>query len=231
MRPPARGLASSFPLPRQPVPPLAQTLERYLRSLEVLVTPEELEENPAAGAGVRGARRGGGAAAGPAGAQSRPHGELALGLVGAERVSGEPLTPSPSTPARPSCSPNRTTATGGGSSGLQRSSSQGCWISRLRLISRLCWWSTGGGHPQCMAQYSRLFASCRLPGPKHDGLLLPPPGRRAPTFITVVRNFQFFQLEVYNSDGTPLTVDPAAPAAAACPGAVRGRRTRSRWGC
>ncbi|XP_074873737.1 carnitine O-acetyltransferase-like isoform X2 [Carettochelys insculpta] len=64
-----------------------------------------------------------------------------------------------------------------------------------------------GGHPQCMAQYGRLFASCRLPGPKHDALLLPPVGRRAPTFVTVVRNFQFFRLEVYNSDGTPLTVD------------------------
>ncbi|KAH0630510.1 hypothetical protein JD844_013586 [Phrynosoma platyrhinos] len=63
------------------------------------------------------------------------------------------------------------------------------------------------GHPLCMDQYSRLFASCRLPGPKHDSVLLPPPGRRPPTYITVVRNFQFFQLEVYNSDGTPLTVD------------------------
>ncbi|KAJ6653439.1 hypothetical protein lerEdw1_009192 [Lerista edwardsae] len=63
------------------------------------------------------------------------------------------------------------------------------------------------GYPLCMDQYSRLFASCRLPGPKHDSVLLPPPGRRPPTYITVVRNFQFFQLEVYNSDGTPLTVD------------------------
>uniref|UniRef100_A0ACB8EG26 Uncharacterized protein n=1 Tax=Sphaerodactylus townsendi TaxID=933632 RepID=A0ACB8EG26_9SAUR len=63
------------------------------------------------------------------------------------------------------------------------------------------------GYPLCMDQYSRLFASCRLPGPKHDSVLLPPPGRRPATYITVVRNFQFFQLEVYNSDGTPLTVD------------------------
>lgn len=46
------------------------------------------------------------------------------------------------------------------------------------------------GYPLCMDQYSRLFASCRLPGPKHDSVLLPPPGRRPPTYITVVRNFQ-----------------------------------------
>ncbi|KYO48933.1 carnitine O-acetyltransferase [Alligator mississippiensis] len=64
-----------------------------------------------------------------------------------------------------------------------------------------------GGHPLCMAQYGRVFGACRVPGPKHDGLLLPPPGRRPPTHVTVVRNFQFFEVEVYNSDGTPLTVD------------------------
>uniref|UniRef100_A0A670I5X3 Choline/carnitine acyltransferase domain-containing protein n=1 Tax=Podarcis muralis TaxID=64176 RepID=A0A670I5X3_PODMU len=36
--------ASSFPLPRQPLPSLAETTARYLRSLEPLVSPEELEQ-------------------------------------------------------------------------------------------------------------------------------------------------------------------------------------------
>ncbi|KAL7986422.1 hypothetical protein Chor_011588 [Crotalus horridus] len=62
-------------------------------------------------------------------------------------------------------------------------------------------------HPLSMDCYSRLFASCRLPGRKRDSILLPPPGRKPPNYITVVRNFQFFRLEVYNSDGTPLTID------------------------
>ncbi|KAL8213154.1 UNVERIFIED_CONTAM: hypothetical protein K2H54_061029, partial [Gekko kuhli] len=37
--------ASTFPLPQQPLPPLAQTMARYLRSLEPLVSPEELEQS------------------------------------------------------------------------------------------------------------------------------------------------------------------------------------------
>ncbi|KAJ8366304.1 hypothetical protein AAFF_G00362980 [Aldrovandia affinis] len=40
------------------------------------------------------------------------------------------------------------------------------------------------GEPLCMELFQFLFSSCRIPGPKHD---------------------HFFQLEVYNSDGTPLT--------------------------
>ncbi|MBN3294655.1 CACP acetyltransferase, partial [Polypterus senegalus] len=63
------------------------------------------------------------------------------------------------------------------------------------------------GRPLCMDLYSQIFSSCRIPGPKHDNVLHFALTRRPPTHIIVVRNFQFFQLEVYNSDGTPLTVD------------------------
>ncbi|KAI4902418.1 hypothetical protein NFI96_029431 [Prochilodus magdalenae] len=61
------------------------------------------------------------------------------------------------------------------------------------------------GKPLCMELYPQLFSSCRVPGPKHDHVVHYGRPRRGPTHITVVRNYQFFQLDVYNSDGTPLT--------------------------
>lgn len=61
------------------------------------------------------------------------------------------------------------------------------------------------GQPLCMELYPKLFSSCRIPGPKHDHVIHYGRPRRGPTHITVVRNYQFFQLDVYNSDGTALT--------------------------
>lgn len=61
------------------------------------------------------------------------------------------------------------------------------------------------GNPLCMELFPKLFSSCRIPGPKHDLVVHYGRPRRGPTHITVVRNYQFFQLDVYNSDGTPLT--------------------------
>ncbi|EPY83313.1 carnitine O-acetyltransferase [Camelus ferus] len=43
-----------------------------------------------------------------------------------------------------------------------------------------------GGKPLCMNQYYQILSSCRVPGPKQDS---------------------FFELDVYHSDGTPLTSD------------------------
>ncbi|XP_053190538.1 carnitine O-acetyltransferase b [Scomber japonicus] len=59
--------------------------------------------------------------------------------------------------------------------------------------------------PLCMELYPLLFSSCRIPGPKHDYISHHGNSRRSPTHITVVRNYQFFQLEVYNSDGSRMT--------------------------
>ncbi|XP_061673292.1 carnitine O-acetyltransferase-like isoform X2 [Syngnathoides biaculeatus] len=61
--------------------------------------------------------------------------------------------------------------------------------------------------PLCMDQYYQILSSCRIPGPKRDTVLKQAIGKTPPTHITVVHNFQFFVLDVYNSDGTPLTVD------------------------
>ncbi|ETE64020.1 Carnitine O-acetyltransferase, partial [Ophiophagus hannah] len=44
-----------------------------------------------------------------------------------------------------------------------------------------------GGKPLCMNQYYQILSSCRIPGPKRDSV--------------------FFQLDVYSSDGSPLTTD------------------------
>uniref|UniRef100_A0A8D3DIC4 Choline/carnitine acyltransferase domain-containing protein n=1 Tax=Scophthalmus maximus TaxID=52904 RepID=A0A8D3DIC4_SCOMX len=61
------------------------------------------------------------------------------------------------------------------------------------------------GKPLCMDLYPLLFSSCRIPGPKHDHIAHHGRSRRFPAHITVVRNYQFFQLDVYNSDGSRLT--------------------------
>uniref|UniRef100_A0A674K108 Carnitine O-acetyltransferase-like n=1 Tax=Terrapene triunguis TaxID=2587831 RepID=A0A674K108_9SAUR len=204
--PPSRCLASSFPLPRQPVPPLAQTLERYLRSLEVLVTPEELEE-------TRELVQEFGA---PGGEGERLQAQLERRAARMENWLSDWWVQSAYLESRLPLAVHSSPAV------VLPKQDYSDWRGQLRFAAKLIAGVLDfkakidqqallveyrGGHPQCMAQYSRLFASCRLPGPKHDGLLLPVPGRRAPTFITVVRNFQFFQVEVYNSDGTPLTVD------------------------
>uniref|UniRef100_A0AAX7VDI7 Carnitine O-acetyltransferase n=1 Tax=Astatotilapia calliptera TaxID=8154 RepID=A0AAX7VDI7_ASTCA len=63
------------------------------------------------------------------------------------------------------------------------------------------------GKPLCMDQYYQILSSCRIPGPKRDIVVNHASGKTPPTHITVVHNFQFFVLDVYNSDGTPLTVD------------------------
>ncbi|XP_040180616.1 carnitine O-acetyltransferase isoform X1 [Rana temporaria] len=64
-----------------------------------------------------------------------------------------------------------------------------------------------GGKPLCMNQYCQILSSCRIPGPKRDSVVNYSQAKKPPTHITVVHNFQFFELDVYHSDGTPLTAD------------------------
>ncbi|MEQ2235820.1 hypothetical protein ILYODFUR_006099 [Ilyodon furcidens] len=64
-----------------------------------------------------------------------------------------------------------------------------------------------GGKPLCMNQYYEVLSSCRIPGLKRDSVVNHAKSSQPPRHITVVHNFQFFQLDVYNRDGTPLTAD------------------------
>uniref|UniRef100_A0A8C4GQ15 Carnitine O-acetyltransferase n=1 Tax=Dicentrarchus labrax TaxID=13489 RepID=A0A8C4GQ15_DICLA len=64
-----------------------------------------------------------------------------------------------------------------------------------------------GGKPLCMNQYYEVLSSCRIPGLKRDSIVNHAKSSRPCKHITVVHNFQFFVLDVYNSDGTPLTSD------------------------
>ncbi|XP_028273117.1 carnitine O-acetyltransferase [Parambassis ranga] len=62
-----------------------------------------------------------------------------------------------------------------------------------------------GGKPLCMNQYYEVLSSCRIPGLKRDSVVNH--AKSLPKHITVVHNFQFFVLDVYHSDGSPLTAD------------------------
>ncbi|XP_077777900.1 carnitine O-acetyltransferase-like isoform X2 [Podarcis muralis] len=198
--------ASSFPLPRQPLPSLAETTARYLRSLEPLVSPEELEQTQQllAEFGV------------PGGEGERLQARLQRRADRMENWITDWWVQSAYLESRLPLAVHSSPAV------VLPKQDFNDWKGQLRFAAKLIAGvldfkakidhqtllvEYSRGYPLCMEQYSRIFASCRLPGPKHDSVLLPPPGRRPPTYITVVRNFQFFQLEVYNSDGTPLTVD------------------------
>uniref|UniRef100_A0A8C3ARM1 Carnitine O-acetyltransferase n=1 Tax=Cyclopterus lumpus TaxID=8103 RepID=A0A8C3ARM1_CYCLU len=64
-----------------------------------------------------------------------------------------------------------------------------------------------GGKSLCMNQYYEVLSSCRVPGLKRDSVVNHAKRSTPPKHIAVVHNLQFYVLEVYNSDGTPLTAD------------------------
>uniref|UniRef100_A0A3Q4G080 Carnitine O-acetyltransferase a n=1 Tax=Neolamprologus brichardi TaxID=32507 RepID=A0A3Q4G080_NEOBR len=63
-----------------------------------------------------------------------------------------------------------------------------------------------GRKPLCMNQYSQLLSSCRIPGLETDSVVFHGKTSYPSRYITLAYNSQFFMVDVYNSDGTPLTV-------------------------
>lgn len=191
-------------VPQQPVPPLAQTLQGYLQALEPLLPPEELVHTRRV---VQDFGRPGGL-----GSQLQKKLEIRARntknwyadwwVQWAYLENREPLTvhsnPAISLPRR----------------------DFNDWRSQLVFASKLiaavldfkAMIDRGQlpveqmrGRPLCMELYPLMFSSCRVPGPKHDSITHYTTSRRLPRHITVVRNYQFFQLEVYNSDGSRMT--------------------------
>uniref|UniRef100_A0A8C7U8P4 Carnitine O-acetyltransferase n=1 Tax=Oncorhynchus mykiss TaxID=8022 RepID=A0A8C7U8P4_ONCMY len=188
---PGRYLSHQEGLPKLPVPSLQQTCERYLATLEPIVDEEELshtkellaEFQKAGGVGER----------------------LQKGLERRARktenwVSWLKSNPNPVLKYTIWCC-----------------CTSGLWFA-AKLIAGVLDFKTMidnetlpveylGGKQLCMNQYYQVLSSCRVPGLKRDSVVNHAHRSRPPTHITVVHNFQFFVLDVYNSDGTPLTVD------------------------
>ncbi|XP_070532909.1 carnitine O-acetyltransferase-like [Ptychodera flava] len=65
-----------------------------------------------------------------------------------------------------------------------------------------------GGQPLCMDQYYKILSSCRIPGLKRDSVVVYPGNKaNAPKHIIVIHNNHFFTLDVYYPSGKPLGID------------------------
>ncbi|KAL4629625.1 carnitine O-acetyltransferase-like isoform X1 [Arapaima gigas] len=203
---PRHGLPFST-VPPQLVPPLAQTLQKYLKALEPLLPPDELEHTRAA---VRKFSQEGGLGQrlqrGLERRASQSHNWISDWWVQwAYLKNREPLAvhsnPAIALPKLDYSDWRGQLVAVMCCSGIPR----GVYCVSLPCTSGHLPVEYHRSRPLCMELFPLLFSSCRIPGPKHDYVAHYSKARRPPTHITVVRNFQFFQLEVYNSDGTPLT--------------------------
>ncbi|ESP03239.1 hypothetical protein LOTGIDRAFT_137716 [Lottia gigantea] len=67
---------------------------------------------------------------------------------------------------------------------------------------------TLGGKPLCMSQYYKIMSACRIPGPKIDTHYCFTPGSiNPPRHINVLHNNQIFSLDVYGKEGDVLNID------------------------
>uniref|UniRef100_A0A672JN60 Carnitine O-acetyltransferase-like n=1 Tax=Salarias fasciatus TaxID=181472 RepID=A0A672JN60_SALFA len=200
-----RSLVHQEGLPKLPVPPLKQTCERYLATLEPIVSEEELEhtrelvqEFLKGGVGER----------------------LQKGLERRARKTENWLSEWWMQSAYLDCRMPVAVYTSPGVvlPRMHFQDRQGQMRFAAKLIAGVLDFKKMidtetlpveylSGKPLCMDQYYQVLSSCRIPGPKRDTVVNHAIGMTPPTHITVVHNFQFFVLDVYNSDGTPLTVD------------------------
>uniref|UniRef100_A0AAX7UVA4 Choline/carnitine acyltransferase domain-containing protein n=1 Tax=Astatotilapia calliptera TaxID=8154 RepID=A0AAX7UVA4_ASTCA len=200
-----RPLTHQEGLPKLPVPPLNQTCERYLAALEPLISDEEMDhtrkvvqEFLKGGVGER----------------------LQKGLERRARKTDNWLTEWWMQSAYLDCRMPVAVYTSPGVvlPQMHFHDRQGQMRFAAKLIAGVLDFKKMidtqtlpveylSGKPLCMDQYYQILSSCRIPGPKRDIVVNHASGKTPPTHITVVHNFQFFVLDVYNSDGTPLTVD------------------------
>ncbi|XP_078272346.1 carnitine O-acetyltransferase-like isoform X2 [Rhinoraja longicauda] len=205
-RPPPRPFSSQCLLPQLPVPPLRHTLERYLLALQPLVSPEELEQTRQI---VRDFSK-------PRGIGPKMQDRLEKRAKRTENWLTDWWIQSAYLTCRLPLAVHSNPAV------VLPKQDYNDWKGQLRFAAKLIAGvldfkskldsqslpiEYSRANPLCMHLYAKILSSCRIPGPKHDTLINYGCTRSPPTHITVVRNFQFFHLDVYNSDGSPLTVD------------------------
>ncbi|KAK1155524.1 carnitine O-acetyltransferase-like [Acipenser oxyrinchus oxyrinchus] len=203
---PGRYLVHQEGLPKLPVPPLRQTMGRYLAALQPIVSQEELEHTRKLVEEFQS----------PGGVGER----LQKGLERKARKTENWLSDwwlqtaylEYRLPVVVHSSPGVVLPR------LQFHDRQGQMWHAAKLIAGVLDFKSMidnealpveylGGKPLCMNQYYQILSSCRIPGPKRDSVVNHALSMKPPSHITVVHNFQFFVLDVYNSDGSPLTVD------------------------
>uniref|UniRef100_A0A8C5PFY5 Choline/carnitine acyltransferase domain-containing protein n=1 Tax=Leptobrachium leishanense TaxID=445787 RepID=A0A8C5PFY5_9ANUR len=204
--PPLRGYHAPTPLPHQPVPNLPKILSRYLRSLQPLVTDEEMESTEEL---MQKFLHPGGQAE-----------ELERQLQRrAERTDNwltdwrqqaiylENHLPLPVHSSPAIILPQRDYKDWKGQLRFAAKLISGVLDFKVKIESPGGLTETWRGRNVCPDQYHNFFGSCREPGSKRDRVLLQPRHKAGPHHVTVCRNYQFFQIDVYNSDGTPVTED------------------------
>lgn len=99
---------------------------------------------------------------------------------------------------------------------------------------------TLGGKPLCMAQYYQLLNACRIPGLKKDTHVhTSPTDSNQPRHITLIHNNHIFSMDVYGSQGKPLSIAQLRAQIQACvdqskvqttPIGILTTMDRSSWG-
>ncbi|XP_053196486.1 carnitine O-acetyltransferase-like [Scomber japonicus] len=197
-----RYLTQQEGLPRQPLPTLQQTCERYVTTLEAIVEGDELKRAKQL---VEDFQK-------PGGVGERLQGSLEKKASNTENWLADfnvnehlkqrrpvPVFSNPSSFRRTDSSTDK-----------ERLRCAAKTIEDILDLKKKI--DTGTlpvecvrGIPLCMKQYYQVLSSCRIPGPERDSLVFY--SKTDPKYITVAHNCEFFVLDVYNSDGTQLTID------------------------
>ncbi|RUS69518.1 hypothetical protein EGW08_022718 [Elysia chlorotica] len=99
---------------------------------------------------------------------------------------------------------------------------------------------TMAGKPLCMVQHYQLLNACRIPGMKKDTHVhIPPTDANQPRHITLIHNNHIFSMDVYGSQGKPLSISQLRAQIQACvdhskvptdPVGILTTMDRSAWG-
>ena len=225
-------------LPRLPVPPLHQTLEKYLKTVRPLVSDDEYENTKSLVESF-GAKGGYG---------EHLHEKLLEHAKTKENWLSDWWLDCAYLESRASvviyCSPSVSFPK------YNFSGTSGQIEHAAKLITALLKYKVNidnetipveklGKFPLCMDQYYRILSACRIPGITKDNVHCHAKSWIPPSHITVIHNNQFFELDVYHQDKSPLTTSEletqlsrivAASNDSAVPLGILTSRDRDNWG-